>query len=345
MHRQAMVALILCAACPVWWGGCGTTSRPAGKVVLDCSSTQVLNSFAEVRAREALLRHLCASAAWRVTARSEITGPEKRVKRVLEAEKPVQRLKDTDDWLAPTAMIQHHVTLRFDSSPPSHREKRGYVLADAGATSVEVPLSVAPDDSHTLGSELMIQGGSMTLEIREYNLGRERTLTKKAMQQVAEELSAVKDNIEEIERNGYVRKWLPDGSMRKSAVELPLEIREGFSRGMYDVSGYVNPQEKGYITLRTIHARTGKALEDDVNSWRTVQYVGWSSRRDEKFSFECELAAPSYLTEDEWKMEPEDPRRLKAMAAEQEIRVEVWFHGKEERKLREATKVLVPWMR
>jgi hypothetical protein len=217
------------------------------------------------------------------------------------------------------------------------------VLAKAGAKAVEVPLFA--DDSHTLGSALMIQGGSLTLEFHEYNLGPERTLTKKAMQEVAEELSAVKDNIEEIERHGYVRKWLPDGSIRESAVGLPLEIREGFARGMYRVSGYVNPQEKGYITLRTIHARSGKALEKDVNSWRTVQYVGWTSRRDEKFFFEYELAAPSYLTEDEWRMDPEDPRRLQAMAAEQEIRLEVWFHGKGERKLLEATKLLVPWMR
>jgi hypothetical protein len=86
-------------------------------------------------------------------------------------------------------------------------------------------------------------------------------------------------------------------------------------------------------------------LEADVNSWRTVQYVGWSSRPNEKFLFECELAAPSYLTEEQSKMDSSDPRRFQAMAAEQEIRVEVWFHGKAERKLLEATKVLVPWMR
>jgi len=44
-------------------------------------------------------------------------------------------------------------------------------------------------------------------------------------------------------------------------------------------------------------------------------------------------------------MDSSDPRRFQAMAAEQEIRVEVWFHGKGERKLLEATKLLVPWMR
>jgi hypothetical protein len=345
MHGRTLAGFVLCGPFVVCWGGCGPASRPAGKVVLDCSSTRVLNDFANDRAGEALLRHLSASAAWRVTVHSGISEPGTRVKRVIEAEKRVKRLTGADDWLASSAATQIHVRLWFDPSPPNRLEEGTYVLAKAGAKVVDVPLFAAPDDSHTLGSRLFIQGDSMILEIGEYNLGRERTFTEKAVEQVAQELMAVRDNVEEIERNGYLRKWLPDGSVRESAKDLPLEIREGFMRGIYDVSGYVNPHEKGYITLRTVHVRTGKALEDDVNSWRTVQYVGWSSRPEEKFFFECELLAPSYLTDDQWKMDPEDPRRLEAMAAEQKIRVEVWFHGTQERKLIEATKVLVPWMR
>lgn len=351
MKRFAVVIVIVCTGSAVWWHSCGSTSQPekgaAGEqeVVLDCSSTSVLDDFDDKRAREALLRHLCASADWRVTPHLEIVGPEMHAKSILEAEKRARPTLGPDGWPGKGARSRPVVSVRFDSSPPSNWKKRRYVLAKAGAKAVEVPLSAASDDSHTLDSAVMIQGGSLILTICEYRGGHERILTKRAMQEVAEELSAVRKNVEEIERDGYLHKWLPNGSMRESVAVIPLQIREGFSRGMYWVSGYVNPQEKGYITIRTFHVGTGKELDADVNSWQTAQYVGWSSKPNEKFFFECDLAAPSYLTEEEERMDLDDPRRFHAMAAHQNIRVEVWFHGKEKRKLLEATKILAPWMR
>jgi hypothetical protein len=234
MKRLAAAIAILFGGFAVWWHTCATTSHPADgaaageQVVLDCSCTRVLDDFGNDRAREALLRHLCASANWQVTACLEIAGPEKRIKRVLEAENCVNRPKTVDDLFAQNATIK--VTVRFDSSPPSNRKNGRYVLTRAGSKAVDVSLSAAPDDRHTLRSTLMIEGGSLILEIDEYSAGRERTLTKKAMQQVADELSAVKDNVADIERDGYLKRWLPSGSVKESAVELPLQIREGLTR-------------------------------------------------------------------------------------------------------------------
>ncbi len=351
MKRFAIVIAIVCTGSAVWWHGCDATSRWEGvitgeqKVVLDCSSTRLLDDFDNERAREALLRHLCASADWRVTPHLEIVEPEMHVKSIPEAEKRARPTLGPDGWPGKGKTGRPFVSVRFDSSPDGYWKKRRYVLAKAGAKAVEVPLSTASDDSHAVDSTVMIQGGSLILTIGEYRGGHERILTKRAMQKVAEELAAVRENVEEVERLGYLRKRLPNGSLRESVADVPLEIREGSSRGMYWVSGHVNPQEKGYITMRTFHVGTGKELDADVHSRRTAQYVGWSANRDEKFFFEYELAGPSYLTEEEERMDFYDPRRYRAMQAQQNIRVEVWFHGKKKRKLLEATKILTPWMR
>jgi hypothetical protein len=341
MKRLVFIALVLCIAFTFLWCCYAATQQ---KVVVDFSSTKVLDDFNNDRAREALLRHLSASADWHVSAHLEIT-PDHKTKRFIWAEYPARHARTMEEVL----QFSHQdvrVTLRFDSSfPITNLENGTYVLAKAGANAVEMSFSNAFDDSHTLNSDLIIEGGSLVLEIVENSADRDRSLTKKAMQQVVDELSDVKDNVERIERDGYLRKWLPASSVKESVVEAPLEIREDLNRGRYWVSGYVNPHEKGYITIRTFHVQSGKELNADVNSWRTLQYVGWSLRPNEWFYFNCDLTAPSYLTEEESKLDSSDRRRYDALAAKQNIRVEVWFHGTKDRKLLETTQVLQPWMR
>jgi hypothetical protein len=91
-----------------------------------------------------------------------------------------------------------------------------------------------------------------------------------------------------------------------------------------------------------VHTSTGKELDRRIHAWRSIRYVGWSPRPDEKFFFQYRFTGPSYLTEQEKAMQLDDPRRLQAMQTPQEIRVEVWFHGQEARKLLETIRVLTP---
>lgn len=237
------------------------------------------------------------------------------------------------------------ITLRLDGKVPAQWKERGHQVVEAGARSVDLRLLPATDDSGTGGSALTIAGNSLVLEIIEYNAGSERPFTRDAIQEVSAELSAVRRDVEEVERMGYLRKCLPEGSVRESAAELPLEVHEGLTRGTYRVSGFMNPQEKGYITLRTFDVPSGKELDSEVNSWRTARYVGWSGRREEKFFFECELEAPGLPADERVEQGTADAHRPDSRPAEQTIRVEVWFHGNQDRKFLETTTTLVPWER
>lgn len=320
-------------------------SPPCSRTLaIDCSSTRGLSFFGKSRAREALLRHLSASTDWRVTASWQRVGPQEELERVFEATRRPTRI------LASGNRIQHRsysltVVLRFASSPPSNWCTESYALAGAGDEDVNVPLLPTPHQSGSFGSTLIVQGDSVLLRIVEHSRSPQRWLTKKALREVGEELVAVSGNVEVIMRDGYLKKLTPTRSIDDSAGGAALEIEEGPTRGVYWVSGYVNEGEKGYISLRTFHARTGKELDANVNSWRTAEYVGWSAAPSERFFFGCQLEAPRYLEEEESRMNATDPPRFQALPVEQRIRVEAWFHGNEERKVLETTKVLVPWMR
>jgi hypothetical protein len=303
---------------------------------------RILDDFSGDREREALFRYLCASPQWRVTPGPETTGPEKGFK-YIQAEKSDRCPQSTEERFVRSNRLT--VTARFNFPLPGNSSNDIAKRATPVAKSVDVLLSPSSVNGQDLDSTLLIASGVFSFTIAEHSSGRDRWLTQEAMQQLADELAEVKDNLEQIERDGYSNQWLSTGFVRESSENIPLQIREDSNRGIYRVSGYVNPQESGYITIRAIHAATGRELDADQNSRRSLQYVGWSPRPNVRFYFEFELMAPSYLTEEQLKFAPEDPRRLEAMSAEQEIRVEVWFHGKEERKLLDATKRLVPWMR
>ena len=234
--------------------------------------------------------------------------------------------------------LSYRVRVLFDAKCDG-RGTTHHAVSKAGTK--EVHLALQRHD-RTYRSTLIVEGASLVLEIDERNSGHERPLTLLAIQNVSTEFSAVLSNIEDIEQYGYLPSFVSSGSVRESATEMPLCISDGPVRGIYKVSGYINPHEPGYITVRTIDANTGEELDENINAWRSLQYVGWSTQPHSWFFFQHELAGPSYIPPT---MSPNDPGWRKSMTAPRDIRVEIWFHGTPPRKLLEATKRLSPWIR
>ncbi len=346
--RSALAAAVLVALGAAGWSLLEGSRPVVGdesslETLVDFSATSILSDFESERAIEALLRHLCANPEWFVKWSKEI-GPNKKVRQIIEATRSAKR-PPTSEPTFESGYHQAGVGIRFDVLPLGGSANEMHAAVKPGAGKVKLPLTPAIDSSRRLNSLATIEGGKLTVSIYESSVERDRALTRQAVLELCAELTAVRDNIAEIEEKGYCSKSLPPGSVRRSTTDLPLEIRDEFHEGMYVVSGYVNPGEKGYISLRVFHVPSGEELDGDVHSWSTVQYVGWSRRPEDKFPFCIDLQAPSYLTPEESKLEFDDPRRMEALAAKHEMRVEVWFHGKQSRKVLEAKKVLVPWMR
>jgi len=309
----------------------------SGRATVDCSRTSVLNDFGKEPAREALFRHLCASADWRVTEMFLTLRLGSEPKRVVEAEKRTSHSSSIAEAAVAAAHGSVRVSLRFDAGIPEYWDAANFALAEAGAESAEVPLLRAPGDSGDLVSTLRIRGDSLLLEISEWGGGRERPRTREAIKQLTAELRAVRDSVETVVQKGYLPKILPQRSIRQSDSDS-FEVRSGGYDGDYIVSGYVNAHEKGYVTIRTFDAASGKELQADLNSWQTVEYVGWSDRTTERFFFESPLGGPGEYDGREVVYGPNGEEILPT----RQIRLEVWFHGGASRKLLEATKSLVP---
>jgi len=331
MKPRTSVTLVL--ALGVGFGYWCLSTNPTARI--DSSYVQVLADFDSHRAREALLRHLASSAEWRVWSH-KATTQQNVVVDIIEAE-----YRGSDN---PTEFADHRINVALKFSPSSDSAVFRDVC-QARSKLVDVPLSRLAGSNGALCSTLAIKFGSIVLEIYECNIRQERPLTTKAMQRIAYELTDIRDNIEEVERVGYLRKWLPKESIRQSISKIPIEITGDNAPGVYHVVAYVNPQEKGYVTLRTFNDNTNVELNASVNSWRTNRFVGWSPRSDDKFFVDWKIVGPTYLTESERQLFADDQHRNQALAPAHEIRVEVWFHGIEDRKLLESTVLLAPFVR
>jgi hypothetical protein len=235
-------------------------------------------------------------------------------KRVVEAEKRTSHSSSIAEAAVAAAHGSVRVSLRFDAGIPEYWDAANFAL-----------------------STLRIRGDSLLLEISEWGGGRERPRTREAIKQLTAELRAVRDSVETVVQKGYLPKILPQRSIRQSDSDS-FEVRSGGYDGDYIVSGYVNAHEKGYVTIRTFDAASGKELQADLNSWQTVEYVGWSDRTTERFFFESPLGGPGEYDGREVVYGPNGEEILPT----RQIRLEVWFHGGASRKLLEATKSLVP---
>jgi hypothetical protein len=80
-------------------------------------------------------------------------------------------------------------------------------------------------------------------------------------------------------RAAYARTNLTDGEC--------LVMEQLHQRGIYRVSGYVNPQQEGFIQVR-LFRKSGEELSA-LKASRSLEYIGWSADKRERFYFESEM--------------------------------------------------------
>ena len=287
---------------------------------VDLSKTGVLSYFDTEPLKMVLLRHLCASSKWRVTHEGGAVIAERVA------------LDDQSNRTGGGFQVfdggHLRITLRFG---PYRRyvpwmEQGSYSLADAGASSVSLSLKKAKDASGHYGSFLVIKGKSLYLQIREWNWRYERVLTKTALEETMKELEAVRDSINIIAEKGYLTEIIPSKSILHSDNPIPLKFVKR-KKGIYNVSGYINPGEPGYTMIRIFDSVTGEDIAKIRSELYMIECVGWSPDSSEKFYFESEIT-------------------IGGDGTDRNVRFEVWFyHNTGKRMLLEATKTVSTWSR
>lgn len=129
---------------------------------------------------------------------------------------------------------------------------------------------------------------SVYLEIMEQARAPDRRFTRSALAQVHGELERVLQNAEVLEREGYVPSLWPAESSPPTEG-LPMLLHPGEQPGMYAVTAWVNPREKGRAHLRVFHEGTGRALSEDRITERTTELVGWSETGEALFPYQTDL--------------------------------------------------------
>ena len=108
-------------------------------------------------------------------------------------------------------------------------------------------------------------------------------------------------------------------------------IANGFQGGIYDVYGFLNPGEPGYLYLKAFEVTRGTALSAERLKQDSLEYVGWSDNPDEQFFWNAHIM----IGEGDW-------------GTYYPARFEVWFvpaSGAPERKLMDKVYRIEGWMR
>ncbi len=116
----------------------------------------------------------------------------------------------------------------------------------------------------------------------ESSLDTNRTLTKEAISGVVKELKSLKEKYN-VGGQKAVMELVPKSSI---GPKTEMEIVSGTQSGLYTVRGFINPGEPGFIEILVVDAETALTIGKDINLLRTIEYIGWSSEKTEKFYFQ-----------------------------------------------------------
>jgi hypothetical protein len=264
---------------------------PAVFATIDCSKTKVLADIASDRIlRDRLLRQLAASSAWHV-------GQERGLIVATRIDAQEGETAETDSNFG----IQMRLFLG-GYRLAGDIEQVG--LGKAGVTEVKLPIF---PDKYLAGSDsrLEVVAGEgeafVGIEIFELSKDEQRKLTREALSRVVGELETFKQKSAEVEENGFIQALTPVGSVVNMEGPGSLKVEDGMQKGIYEVSGYLNPGEPGYITIEVIYNKTGIPIAHEIMAIRTMQYVGWSKDPRQKFAFKTEVTLNEMVPETEGK--------------------------------------------
>jgi hypothetical protein len=162
-------------------------------------------------------------------------------------------------------------------------------ITRARAGSADVPMVIESDKPGTPGtsSYLIVQAGSVNIEIYDQSPAIERTFTAEALAALAEELAAVRANRAAIQANGLmpVPKWY-HRPLRESAS---FSVLDGFQPGIYRLCADVSPPSAGYVEALVIRTKDGVQLSAADIQRESMRYVGWSRDGATFFPYQSEI--------------------------------------------------------
>jgi hypothetical protein len=283
----AVLALLSCCS------SLGPKAPAAVKTVtVDCSDA-TLNAFGDPAARALLERHLASSAAWRLTRFGE--RPGRRGTLAALRRRPVEGGWETTlhGYISSRGegpYCQTRTMLRLEEYKPGTSDgwiqNKWYDECRAGE---KATVRVNKSKSYAGGayqSYLLVRGTGVTVEIMDDEMTNERRETTRLLAAVNAELRALLASKTARER-GFDPALLAPGSMIVNNDDQ-LTLADGMQPGIYMVSGYVNPGEKGSVFLLVFNEQTGEEVMLGTEKARTVEYVGWSDKPAEKFWFQSE---------------------------------------------------------
>ncbi len=317
-------------------GGCARcgNASPHGdaKAVVDAPDGVELNDplliTLDATARERIERHLRSSPRWEVReerGRVYATRRQTNGGACSECELPGGFRTSGGGFYSDyrgQVLMQTRVLLGLRGEPPeANATPLTVAKAGSGKTSVKTtaPRTAAdatPDGDYTSWLRVMGTDG-LYLEVMEQSRAPERRFTRSALVQVHGELARVLENAEVLEEEGYVPALWPDASPPRG--EPRMEVHDGVQPGIYVVTAWVNPREKGRAFVRVFHDETkplpkegkakeqittpGQQLSEERIRDRSVEFIGWSGEGDVLFPYQSELT----VYEGDWH-EPYDAR-------------------------------------
>lgn len=274
--------------------------------------------------RDALLRYLASSPAWRVFEEHGNVFATRRWMIGSEWQYDLHgyySLHNIDRWSkSGMPYFQSRVTIGLSGRPWWRGGPASTRLTD-GETKTVGLLS----GNGMLGSHCILTAGAVVVELFEQSDAAERRLTKAALAFLEGELQPLADH----PARETVRQLLPPGSVREGSPSF--EIRNSFQPGIYDSFIWINSGEPGMLYLKAFEVTKSTALSVERLKERSCEWVGWSENPEELFFSNTHFT----IYEGDWG---------KPYAA----RLEIWFRpdsGEPDRKLMEKVFKIEGWQR
>lgn len=304
-------------------------------------------------------RHLRASPRWDVSEIKGVRYAFRREKPPATGYEPVEGLPTPDPEMdipggyaggsngfhsdfSSKDVLQTRVLLSLGREYGFGSRRISRAKADAGTARVTVGTYM---DQPGLDSYLVVEGAEgVTLEVFEQSHLRKRIFTERAVREVGEELRAVLEARDAVEKQGFAPELMVDTPLGHGAPRMKVE--DGMQPGMYVVTAWINPGSDGRVYLRVIFEgadpavgpkgvpaeikTAGQELSRDRIRPGTIRYVGWGSDPDVLFPYQAGLT----VYEGGW----HDAFRA---------RFELWLDqpNGQQKKLLETTRTIAGWER
>ena len=151
-------------------------------------------------------------------------------------------------------------------------------------------LSMKKNEDGYLSSLTIIKNENIgfMVQVFEDSLDASRSFTTNLLMDISSQMGKIK-KVASSDVSNVDLSILPPGSAIISPSEkISIENSRDERFGMYIVSGYINPGERGFIYLKVNRKADGKSINmfsKDETEGTNAEYIGWSKNSKQKFNF------------------------------------------------------------